>query len=112
MIKMDIEGAEASALRGATRVLGEHRPKLIIEVHDRQVDLDCRRQLRAADYVLEVIDQEIGWLRRAPDPERKWLAAVPVERASLLASYSPSSSRWGSYWARNLSSSRSLAPRQ
>jgi hypothetical protein len=32
-IKLDIEGAEASALEGATETLATHRPNLIIEVH-------------------------------------------------------------------------------
>jgi Methyltransferase FkbM domain len=30
---MDIEGAEVAALRGAGRLLGEHRPTLICELH-------------------------------------------------------------------------------
>ncbi len=35
-IKMDIEGAEERALRGATGVLDRHSPKLLIEVHGRK----------------------------------------------------------------------------
>lgn len=34
LIKVDIEGAEVQALRGATRVLTEERPLLLIEVED------------------------------------------------------------------------------
>ena len=33
LIKMDIEGAEVAALRGASRLLSEHRPTLICEFH-------------------------------------------------------------------------------
>jgi FkbM family methyltransferase len=33
LVKMDIEGAEVAALRGASRLLGEHRPTLICELH-------------------------------------------------------------------------------
>jgi FkbM family methyltransferase len=33
LIKMDIEGGEVAALRGASRLLSEHRPTLICEMH-------------------------------------------------------------------------------
>jgi FkbM family methyltransferase len=33
LVKMDIEGAEVAALRGATKLLTEHRPTLICELH-------------------------------------------------------------------------------
>lgn len=33
-IKMDVEGAEVEALRGAERTLREYRPRLFIEIHD------------------------------------------------------------------------------
>jgi FkbM family methyltransferase len=33
LVKMDIEGAEVAALRGASRLLAEHRPTLICELH-------------------------------------------------------------------------------
>ena len=36
VIKMDIEGAEERALRGATGVLERHSPKLLLEVHGRK----------------------------------------------------------------------------
>lgn len=36
LIKMDIEGAEASALRGAGTVLREHRPWVVVELHSWQ----------------------------------------------------------------------------
>jgi FkbM family methyltransferase len=33
LVKMDIEGAEVAALRGASKLLSEHRPTLICELH-------------------------------------------------------------------------------
>jgi hypothetical protein len=33
LVKMDIEGAEVAALRGASKLLDEHRPTLICELH-------------------------------------------------------------------------------
>ena len=39
LIKMDIEGAEDGALRGARRVIAEHRPGLAVCVYHRPADL-------------------------------------------------------------------------
>jgi hypothetical protein len=38
VLKIDIEGAEVLALRGAERVLGEVRPRLLLEVYDENAD--------------------------------------------------------------------------
>lgn len=35
LIKIDVEGAEARVLRGASKVLDEQKPTLLIEMHDR-----------------------------------------------------------------------------
>jgi hypothetical protein len=37
LVKMDIEGAEVAALRGAAKLLDEHRPTLICELHGTNV---------------------------------------------------------------------------
>lgn len=39
IIKMDIEGAEVEALRGASTVLREHRPALLMEMHGRAAEV-------------------------------------------------------------------------
>jgi len=38
VVKIDMEGAEALALRGAERVLGEARPRLLLEVYEQNAD--------------------------------------------------------------------------
>jgi FkbM family methyltransferase len=40
LIKIDVEGHELSALRGATRLLSQHRPNLLLELEDRH-SLGC-----------------------------------------------------------------------
>jgi FkbM family methyltransferase len=54
VIKMDIEGAEERALRGATRVLERHSPALLLEVHGRKsvgsIELLAARDYRITDF--------------------------------------------------------------
>ncbi|MBL6931616.1 MAG: FkbM family methyltransferase [Rhodospirillales bacterium] len=49
-IKMDIEGGEVDALQGGLRLLEEHRPHLVIEVHGEQLEAGCREILTRFDY--------------------------------------------------------------
>jgi len=51
VVKLDIEGAEVNALRGAARLLAEVRPTLIVEVDSRRWD-EARHILEEADYRL------------------------------------------------------------
>ena len=39
IIKMDIEGAELDALRGADDIIRQHRPKLLVSAYHRNTDL-------------------------------------------------------------------------
>ncbi|MCB5190865.1 FkbM family methyltransferase [Methylobacillus arboreus] len=48
-IKMDIEGSELSALKGARRTISAHKPKLAISAYHRSMDL-----LDLTDYVLSL----------------------------------------------------------
>jgi FkbM family methyltransferase len=54
LVKMDIEGAEVAALRGASKLLGECRPTLICELHGTNVALV--ELLRAHDYDVRAIE--------------------------------------------------------
>ncbi|TDU31149.1 FkbM family methyltransferase [Panacagrimonas perspica] len=52
LIKMDIEGGELSALRGAGRTLHEHRPVVMLAVHGEDLRRDCTICLQAQGYEL------------------------------------------------------------
>jgi FkbM family methyltransferase len=50
LIKMDVEGAEVLALRGAIHTLRAHRPTLIVSVHGPQLHQQCRALLDELGY--------------------------------------------------------------
>ena len=60
-IKMDIEGAEANALEGATALLEQKRPNMVIEVHGRDVEAHCIRILESHGYKLLAVSPQ-AWL--------------------------------------------------
>ena len=87
LVKLDIEGFEIEALRGATRIL-ERRPKLAIEVH---VDM-LRRYGRRADEILDAVrprDYELWLQLGADDPPRPYagerLNAQHMDQVHLYA---------------------------
>jgi FkbM family methyltransferase len=49
-VKMDIEGAELMALRGANRTFQRFRPVLFLATHGREVEAECRRLLESWGY--------------------------------------------------------------
>ena len=54
LVKIDVEGSEVAVLDGAARVLREHRPVLVVELHETNDEV-CDR-LEAAGYALENLD--------------------------------------------------------
>jgi FkbM family methyltransferase len=52
VIKMDLEGGEAAALAGMSRLLRERRPSLLMELHGRPAAADAHSALAAAGYRL------------------------------------------------------------
>jgi FkbM family methyltransferase len=49
-VKMDVEGAEAQVLKGATKMLGTARPKWLIELHGTECEREVKRILAAHGY--------------------------------------------------------------
>ena len=63
-IKMDIEGAELLALRGASKIFQRHHPVLFLATHGRQVHTECIRLLHSWGYSCSPLDDgDSGELR-------------------------------------------------
>jgi methyltransferase FkbM-like protein len=75
-IKMDIEGAELDALRGARRILEERHPNLLVETHSRQLEIDCLTFVESLGYGTRVLSPRL-WLRDyRPVEHNRWFAAT------------------------------------
>jgi FkbM family methyltransferase len=65
LIKMDIEGGELEALRGASKLLREDRPVLYVATHSPQLERECREILTGMDYRIELCaGSTLEWIAR------------------------------------------------
>jgi len=64
VIKIDVEGAEAMALRGGRRLLLEHRPGLVVELHGSEAAVEVLQVLWDCNYYC------FGYLRAGEREER------------------------------------------
>ena len=67
VIKIDVEGAAASVLRGAARLLATSSPKIYVEMHGPEEQAGVRDELVARGYVAETLDGA-----RVADPTAGW----------------------------------------
>jgi len=86
-IKIDIEGAESSALLGALKTIRQYRPTMVIELHNPREDRAVGSILGDLDYVAfriedgsKVANMQSGW----PDVDGMWgtVLAVPIEHGA------------------------------
>ena len=78
VIKIDVEGAEASVLRGGTDTIGEYRPIMMIELHGTNVAI--AQILGAMNYDSIVIGSRASI---TDSPRDAYVVAAPAERADL-----------------------------
>jgi hypothetical protein len=76
VIKIDAEGAEVDILHGAARLLREHRPRLLIEVHSLDLETECDRLLTQAGYKTTVVhNRELLAEHNFRKGHNRWLCA-------------------------------------
>jgi hypothetical protein len=76
VIKIDAEGAEVDILHGAARLLREHRPRLLIEVHSQELEDECDRLLTQAGYQTTVVhNRELMAEHNFRQGHNRWLCA-------------------------------------
>ncbi|MGO9604280.1 MAG: FkbM family methyltransferase [Candidatus Binataceae bacterium] len=78
VIKMDVEGAEVTALKGAVRTLEKHRPILLIELHGTNAPI--AEFLSAANYKSIVFGSHATII---DSPWDAFVAAVPAESTGM-----------------------------
>ena len=82
LIKMDLEGGEVAALAGMSRLLGQVRPTLLIELHGVQASAEVERELGAAGYRLHRMERDYPeFHRRESGPWPKHIVALAAEVA-------------------------------
>jgi FkbM family methyltransferase len=69
LVKVDVEGAELEVLEGGSRLLAEHHPVLVVEVHDGRIQHEASALLNGLEY-------EVSFVRDDPS-RRRHLIAVP-----------------------------------
>jgi len=82
LVKIDVEGAESVVLSGASALLRELRPSLVVELHTPEQDVAVAAELGAAGYRISRISGppiqriDVGW----PDPAGVWgsILATPM----------------------------------
>jgi FkbM family methyltransferase len=81
-IKIDIEGSEGSALRGAETLMAKHRPKLVVELHTPEQDAEVGRLLLKHNYKafrVETGAEVKDMTKTHPHPDGMWgmILAIP-----------------------------------
>ncbi len=78
-LKIDIEGCEYDALKGARRILERRRPSLIVETHSRRLEEECEAYLRGFGYEPVVVQQRRWLTDYRPAEHNRWLVAEGAE---------------------------------
>jgi FkbM family methyltransferase len=76
-VKIDIEGAELSALQGAAQLIERRGPTFLIEVHSLELALKCRELLTAAGYRTRFVQDHV----QLEDPAAYVVSHLIAERS-------------------------------
>jgi FkbM family methyltransferase len=76
VVKIDIEGAEMLALRGATKMLGDVKPTILIELHSELLCQEFQQFIREFDYQVASLSGETI----LPDHYYRFMVATPSFR--------------------------------
>jgi FkbM family methyltransferase len=57
LIKCDVEGAEVEVFKGARRLLSEHHPMIVCELHSENNRIELRKFLEDIGYGVQVLDE-------------------------------------------------------
>src|SRR5262245_6199419 len=71
VVKIDVEGAAASVLRGARHLIGHHGPRFYLELHGPEEQAGVRDELVARGYVAETLDGDV-----VNDPTAGWFSPL------------------------------------
>jgi hypothetical protein len=75
-VKIDVEGAELSVLRGAERLLASVGPALIVETHEAAIERECIELLSRHGYRMAVVEQRSWLTDHRPLEHNRWLVAT------------------------------------
>lgn len=75
LVKVDVDGGEVDVLRGASRLMHEHGPGMIVETHRPDLELDCARLLKEAGYRVRIVHQRLFLRDYRPIAHNRWLVA-------------------------------------
>lgn len=72
-IKIDIEGFELNALKGASGLLSSRCPNLIVETHSLETEINCIQFLKSFGYDPAIVNQRTFWKDRRLISHNRWL---------------------------------------
>ena len=78
LLKIDVDGPEYEILCGANKVLTECKPRLIVEVHSPQLEIDCKTMLEQSGYAVNIVKNNPLLRERRPIELNRWLTAKPL----------------------------------
>jgi hypothetical protein len=80
LIKLDVEGAEADVLDGASALLAGRRPDLVIETHSASLEARCLCSLTGAGYSPQIVERRRWLAEDRRSGHNRWIVAAGKER--------------------------------